>query len=305
VPDLQEDPRRLTIDQNLNVRALLVAPVKSHTQCTGTLSVQSAIPNTFTADDEQLLTVLGIQAGMAIENARLFSTQQRARRIAERQRERVRHMAHRIVIAQEEERQRISRELHDDVGQALTSLKIGLSLMRKDLSAVDEPVQQTLAELIDLTNKTMSSLRLLVHNLRPPGLETYGLAASLEGLCQDFVAHTHLQVEYSGIELPKLPQLTELSLYRFVQEALTNVLKHADATWVDVIVNADAENIWLFISDNGNGFDLPQTLAAADLTGGLGIGGMIERLEMIGGYLDIQTAPTQGTRLVARVPLLE
>ncbi|MCA9975585.1 MAG: GAF domain-containing protein, partial [Anaerolineales bacterium] len=301
VADVQTDPRRLPIDLSINARSLLVAPVLSRLRRIGTISVQGATPNAFTADDERLLTILGVQAGMAIENAQLFADQQRARRLAEAQRERMRILAQRVVKAQEEERARIARELHDESGQSLTSLKISLDLLRSLVPDDMVDVKQGLSDILDLTDKTMSNLRLLSHNLRPPGLDAYGLNAALEGLCHDFKIHTSLVVTYKGVELPDLATLASLSLYRFAQEALTNVVKHAAATAVHVTLAQELDMISLTIEDNGSGFSIPNLEETVPVNGA-GLVGMVERLEMVDGRLDITSTPGQGSRLTAVVP---
>ncbi len=301
VADVQADPRRLPIDLSTNARSLLVAPVESRHRRIGAISVQCATPAIFTTEDEQLLTILGVQAGMAIENARLYAAQRHARTRAEKQHQRMRHMARRVVEAQEKERARIARELHDESGQSLTSLKISLDLIRSLLPDDMVEVREGLQEVLDLADKTMSNLRLLSHNLRPPGLDAYGLDAALAGLCQDFQAHTALAIHYTGTELSDLAGLAALSLYRFAQEALTNAAKHAEATEVQVTLAQDSDMITLQIEDNGRGFivpDLDESVPAQ----GAGLVGMIERLEMVNGRLRIASTPGQGSRLTAVVP---
>lgn len=305
IPDLQLDSRRLPIDEALQIHCLLVAPVQGRERRLGTLTVQCQVPETFTADDERLLTILGVQAGMAIENAHLYEAEQRARKAAERRREGMRRLARQVVVAQEEERQSIARELHDETGQALTSFKIGLEMLRSQLPEDIASVREDMEMLIELADKTMSNLRQLAHNLRPPGLDAFGLDTALAGLCHDYVSYTKIPVLYKGIELPPLPTLTSLSLYRLVQEALTNATRHAQATQIEVQLQCDAEEIVIAISDNGLGFNPPSDLEAAEDYRGAGLRGMYERLVMINGQLEIYSTPGKGTRLVARAPLTE
>jgi PAS domain S-box-containing protein len=305
VTDLQNDPRRLSIEPSTNVRSLLVAPVQGRLRGIGTISLQCAVPNTFTPEDEQLLAILGVQAGMVIENARLLENQRRARQLAERQRERMRRLGQQVITAQEDERQRISRELHDEAGQSLTSLKISLDLIRAMLPDGLASIKQDMGEISELADQTMSNLRLLAHNLRPPGLDAFGLDAALGGLCQDFALHTQLKVEYKGTDIPDLPPRSALSLYRFAQEALTNVAKHAGARRVEMTLLADAEKIRLSVADDGRGFALSSELEEPVKMAGIGLTGMYERLETMGGSLEVQSAPGQGTTLIASVPIVE
>ncbi len=299
--DMQTDPRRLPFDVSVKAHSLLAAPVESRQQRIGTISVQCSTPRQFTAEDERLLTILGVQAGMAIENARMHALQRRARQRAETQRERMRRMAQRVVEAQEMERARIARELHDESGQSLTSLKISLDLIRSMLPDELADIKDSLWDVLELTDKTMSNLRLLSHNLRPPGLDAYGLNAALAGLCQDVETHTHLSVNYTGTDLPGLAAMSALSLYRFAQEALTNATKHAEATQAQVSLAQESDVITLTITDNGRGF-VPPNLEEAIPVHGAGLVGMVERIEMVDGHLNISATPEKGSCLTAVVP---
>ncbi|MCA9972925.1 MAG: GAF domain-containing sensor histidine kinase, partial [Anaerolineales bacterium] len=302
VPDVQRDPRPLPLHLHNGTRSLLVAPIESRRQRLGTISVLCKEPEIFTPDDERLLKVLGVQAGMAIENARLYAAQRRARKLAEKRRERMRHMARRLMQAQEEERARIARELHDESGQALTSLKISLDMIQMLLPDDMGDVKESLQEIVELTDKTMSSLRLLSHNLRPPGLDAYGLHAALAGLCQDYETHTNLAVSYTGVELRDVAPLLALALYRLAQEALTNVVKHAQASQAWVTLAQQGDQLVLTVTDDGQGFTPPNLEEIAPGSGD-GLRGMVERLEMVSGQLEITSAPGEGVRLTAVVPL--
>jgi len=145
-------------------------------------------------------------------------------------------------------------------------------------------------------------LRLLSHNLRPPGLDAYGLNAALEGLCQDFAHHSSVVITYSGVDVPSLSALAELSLYRFAQEGLTNAMKHATATHIEVNLVPEPDVVILTVTDNGRGF-VPPDLDENIPSEGVGLVGMIERLEMVDGSLEIESTLGAGSRLTAVVPL--
>ena len=301
VADVREDARVSDFARSVGVRSIVVAPIQSRNRSIGTISSVSRTPHTFTAEDERLLTILASQAAMAIENTQLYDSQRRARAVAESQRERLRELTQRLVTAQEDERLRISRELHDEAGQALTSLKISLDLLRSGLPPEQEHLRTRLADVAGLADETMETLRTLAHDLRPPGLDAFGLNVALEGLCYDFSARTMLPVQYHGLDLPELPMAVALSMYRLVQEALTNIIKHAEATQVVISVARSDGQLELSIADDGKGF-----LAESDMTrqrSGIGLVSMRERAELVGGTLAIETSPGQGTRLVARIPL--
>jgi signal transduction histidine kinase len=206
----------------------------------------------------------------------------------------------RLVSAQEEERMRISRELHDEAGQALTSLKISLDLTRGQLPEEQAALRKTLGDLGALAGETMDTLRMLAHDLRPPGLDAFGLNVALEGLCHDYAKRTLLSVAYTGTELAGLRTTVALSLYRLVQEALTNIAKHAEARSVSVNLAHADQALHLTIIDDGKGFSMDSN---GQQHNGIGLVSMQERTDMLGGTLEIDTAPGRGTRLTARIPV--
>lgn len=299
VADVQTDERASKYAHSLGLHSLLVAPIQSRNRRLGTISLHCRQPGAFTDEDERLLTILASQVGLGIENANLFDSQRRARLVAELQRGRLRVLTDRLVTTQEEERLRISRELHDEAGQALTSLKINLDLLRAGLPADQEYLRTRLTDLASLTGETMDTLRTLAHDLRPPGLDAFGLNVALEGLCHDYSTRTGLLAAYEGVELPGLPTTVALSLYRFVQEALTNIAKHAQARHVAVHLQRDDGELVLSVADDGNGFTYDPNVSQ----GGVGLVSMHERADLLGGRLDIDTAPGRGARLIIHVPL--
>jgi signal transduction histidine kinase len=272
-------------------RSLLCVPMKMGGETIGVMQVQSYRLDAYSQEDIELLSALANVAVIAIENARLFE-QVRAGR------ERMRRLTQEIVSAQEEERRRLSRELHDEAGQALTALKISLDLIQSDLPVEDDSLCQRLGEAVALTETTMEQIRLLAYGLRPPALDAVGLSYTLEGLCRDFAERTQLSIDYDGAGLPELPEAVNICLYRFLQEALTNVAKHANGNQVWVSLRCDAETVSLSVEDDGQGFD-----KLAKTPAGIGLLGMRERIELLGGQLGIESWPGQGTCVTARIPL--
>jgi signal transduction histidine kinase len=155
-----------------------------------------------------------------------------------------------------------------------------------------------MGEVVALTDMTMERLRTLARDLRPPALDTAGLNPTLEGLCREFAKRVNLTIEFEAEELPALPDLVNICLYRFLQEALTNVAKHAQATQVQVKLAANASAVSLTVQDNGGGFD-PQTGLPPK---GIGLLGLQERLELLGGRLELKSQPGQGACLAAHLP---
>jgi signal transduction histidine kinase len=214
-------------------------------------------------------------------------------------------LAKQVVQAQEEERHRVSRELHDEAGQALTALKISLQLIQAELPPEAAPVAADLADAIALVDTTRERIRVLAHDLRPPALDAVGLNLTLEDFCRGFAGRTGLAIEYSGVETDAaapLPDAVSICIYRCLQESLANVARHAEARQVKVALRREGGEVRLVVEDDGKGFD-PRSLGASrGAAAGIGLVGMSERIELLGGSLDIAAAPGRGTRLEACLP---
>ncbi len=215
----------------------------------------------------------------------------------------VQELAKKVVLAQEAERRRVSRELHDEAGQALTVLKISLELLQADLPESKEELLKNLGEAIALINGTRERIRLLARGLHPQTLDTLGLNQSLEELSRTFSRRTQIPVAYTGLDLPDLADAVNICLYRFLQEGLTNVARHAEAKKVQVVLEIVEGIVCLVIQDDGRGLGAKSAASRARSHSGMGLAGMQERLELLGGWLDIESDAGQGTRLVACLPL--
>lgn len=207
----------------------------------------------------------------------------------------------RIVKAQEDERQRVARELHDQAGQALTAIQFGLARLEKagDLAQA----RQEAAALRALTIQTMDEIRNLAVDLRPSMLDDLGLLPALRQYLRDFGRRTGIMAELvvSGTPRRLLPEL-ETNLFRVVQEALTNTAKHAGATKVTVLLDW-GQTLTVRVEDDGRGFDLEQALRNTEKRS-LGLFGMQERVALFGGRLSLQSQPGRGTVVEAEIPLL-
>ena len=250
----------------------------------------------FSESELALLRGLADQAALAIQNARLLDQVQTGG-------ERLRQLNRKLVATQETERRRISKELHDEAGQYLTAMKISLDVLKNRLS--DELVSQKeqLIDLAEMTDELMERLRMLAHDLRPPALETLGLKKTLEGLCRQFAARTNLSISFEGTKIPPVPDETTVTIYRLVQEALTNVAKHAQANSVKVKIGEWNAVVVVSIEDNGQGFSIEELETIKTSIDGMGLGGMRERLDFVGGQLEIYSEPGKGTKIIASIPL--
>ncbi len=213
------------------------------------------------------------------------------------QRESLRDLARRLVAAQEQERLRISRELHDELGQVLTAHLINLQLLNGDLPPQASALRPRLEALAQDTSETLARMRQLAQDLRPPALETLDLPAALENYCQDYGERSHLQIHFETEPIPPLGDTAAITLYRSMQEALTNVVRHAEASQAWVELALENESITLTIQDNGKGFS-----STGVKSHGIGIQGLRERLTMAGGSLTIRSTPGRGTILTASLP---
>jgi len=201
----------------------------------------------------------------------------------------------RIVAAQELERRRLARELHDETGQALTSILLGLRTVES--AQTPEQAKQAAGDLRELVLSTLHDVRRLAVELRPKALDDFGLEPALERLTTTLAEQTGIEVDYHARISARLPADVETALYRIVQEALTNIVKHAQATHLSVVVTRQRNSVKAVIEDDGIGFE-PE----ATRDDGLGLLGMRERLQLVGGRLMIESAPGSGTTIVAEVP---
>jgi signal transduction histidine kinase len=219
---------------------------------------------------------------------------------ARRYRSRLQEMSSQVLEAQEAERKRIARELHDDTAQALTSILIRLRLVEHTVQ--DEKVRAALDELRDLVALGLDSVRRMAMDLRPAALDDLGLAPALQSYAGKFSERWGIKVSarISGLE-ERLPADVELVLYRVAQEALTNAAKHAGASYVGLTLSRKGSEVTLTVTDDGRGFDQEEQKRKEGA--GLGLFGMGERLALVGGALSIDSLPGKGTTVSARLPL--
>jgi signal transduction histidine kinase len=204
-----------------------------------------------------------------------------------------------IILAQEEERRRISRELHDEAGQALIGIHMSLENILNDSPTMDQEKRQRIEKTVELTDDALKEIRALAYSLRPPVLDLLGIHLTIKQLCLDFSEKSKLNIIYAGIELPVLADELAITIYRVVQEALTNIAKHAHAKHVSVKLGFSSEGIiQLTVRDDGKGFD-PRAQ-----TKGIGLTGIRERLRLLNGSLDIDSVKGKFSQLTVFLPLV-
>jgi signal transduction histidine kinase len=277
-PEIHQDSARL-----LRATTGLYVPLLARGQGIGVVIVHDKLgPDPrFTDGDLRLAEQFGARAAIAVDLSR---------RVA-------RDSLRRVVSGQEIERQRLARELHDETGQALTSILLGLKAVEEAPSP--EEMRSAVASLRELVVATLQDVRRLAVELRPKALDDFGLVPALERLVNLFSESTGIAVELEAtLGDRRLPAEVETTLYRIVQEALTNIVKHAHARKVSILLVRRADNATVVIEDDGEGFDPEQTRED-----GLGLLGMRERVSLLDGRLTVESSAGAGTTLAVEVPV--
>jgi signal transduction histidine kinase len=276
-PDVSPEVTRL-----LRARTGLWVPLVTRSGAIGVIAAHDKLgPDArFTDNDVRLAETFATRAAVAVELSERFE----------------RDALRRVVDAQELERRRLSRELHDETGQALTSILLGLRALEDTLEG--EESRKATAELRELVVATLQDVRRLALELRPSALDDFGLVAALEHLTTTFGEQSGIKVDFeAALGEGRLPPEVETALYRIVQESLTNIAKHAQARSVSIALTKVDGAVKAVVEDDGRGFD------PASTDGGFGLVGMGERLALLGGRLRIESSPGSGTTIAMDVPL--
>ncbi|MHB1510060.1 MAG: GAF domain-containing sensor histidine kinase [Acidimicrobiales bacterium] len=306
--DLGADPRSCGFPpSHPPMRAFLGAPISRRGRRLGNLYLtEKHGAAAFDAEDEALVMALAAFAAGAIESAQLVAaerdrTEAVAGQVAAEVRERARgELLGAVIAAQEAERARVARDLHDDIGQALTSVLLGLRLLE---GRGDDPapgVTGRVEDLRELVADALRRVRQLAFDLRPTVLDDIGLAPAVQRLVDEVAERSGVAVD-AAVDVEQHEWLTPALatvVYRVVQEALTNVVRHAQATSASVAVTVLRDHLRAVIEDDGRGFDPNQRP-----DGHLGIRGMEERADLVGGSVRVISVPGQGTTVVLEVPL--
>ena len=254
----------------------------------------------FTADRVRLCQAMANQTAVAVRNAQLLDAVMEHRRDLQK-------LSTQLVNAQEAERKRISRELHDEMGQALTMMSINLAAIEKELPSELAPtIRERLAETSSLADQVLGQIRELSLDLRPTMLDDLGLVSTLRWYVNRYAKRLNIEVEFEAIDLEdRLTADIETVLYRVAQEALTNVARHAQANRVRLLLERKESTVVAFIEDDGQGFDVEKLAGPEAPERGVGLLDIRERVTSLGGSFSIQSGPGQGTRLSVEIPIVE
>jgi len=272
----QETARRLEMSTALYV------PIVVRNEAIGVIGAhdRTGPDPRFTHEDLRLAETFAARAAIAFDLSR---------RVA-------REALQRVVTAQELERQRLARELHDETGQALTSILLGMRSVEE--ARTGEELGEAVERVRELVRSTLQDVRQLAVDLRPKALDDFGLVAALERLVESFREQTGIAVVLQAVVQERLPPDIETALYRIVQESLTNIVKHARAGTVSIVLTRTQRSATVVVEDDGVGFE-----PARAREDGLGLVGMRERVGLLGGRLTVESRPGAGTTFVAEVPL--
>ncbi len=273
------------------IGAVLAVPLLVGENLVGILTLgEKGAGDLYTQEDIGLLTTLAQSAALALENARLHEERMAM----------LRQQLARVTAAQEEERRRIARELHDGVGPTLAGVNIRLRTARKLLERDHHPAAEEVDELAEQVQESIQDLRRLIYDLRPAALDELGLVPALREYVARYRGEQGLEV---ALTLPqgggRLPAALETALFRIVQEALNNVARHAHARQVEVELAWDERVVTLRVVDDGRGFD-PQ---AVHVGTHVGLWSMRERVRELGGRFEVESAPGAGTKVGVVIPL--
>ena len=291
IPDVREHPDWSLPTNRVSEASWMGVPLFARGDVAGLFSLSKREPGYFNQEHVRLAEAMSSQASVAVENAVLFEQLQASAG-------RMRSLSRRLVEVQESERRQIARELHDEAGQALASLRYGLRLLEREIDLGGD-VTGRVAELMQRTDAVIEGLQRLAADLRPASLDHLGLEAALRQYARAAAAEYGLAIHFkaTGFTSERLPVALETALYRIVQEAMTNIVRHSRATKVDLLADRRGDLIRVIIEDNGVGFEPDRV----DHGEHFGLLGMKERAEALGGSLRIDSSPGEGTAVVVEV----
>ncbi|MDO9086606.1 MAG: PAS domain-containing protein [Anaerolineaceae bacterium] len=272
------------------VGSWIAIPLKASDQIIGLCLLEHVQPHFFTPDLIEWATAVASQAAIAIQNAWLFEQVRDGR-------EQLQALSRQLVEVQESERQYIARELHDEAGQTLASLMVGLKVMESE-SADQQAVIARSRELKQIADSVLENLHRLSVSLRPAALDHLGLIATLKQHTEMISQQHNLPIQFEVVgKIDRLPSEVEIAIYRIVQEALTNIVRHASATRADVLLEQHGDSMVVIVEDNGVGFD-----AKNPVVNHLGLVGMQERATMLGGLITFESSTDHGSTIKLEVP---
>ena len=311
IEDASSDPKLTReVVKRESIQAVLIVALKAKGKVVGTLCVATLAPRQFTSKDIDLLVHIANHIGVSVENARLYQrervmTEQIAKDAAteKQMRENLSFYLQQVTRAQEDERLRISRELHDDTAQVLADLSRGLASLNVRGTQLPKAIAERLEKLHGIADSALEGIRRFSQDLRPSILDDLGLVPALEWLVANLEKQSEIttRISVTGNRY-RLPPEKELIVFRIAQETLSNVRRHSKASAIEMTIDYGDDALTLIISDNGQGFHMPARASDLIQSGKLGIIGMRERARLVGGTLIVQSDVNVGTTVTLRAP---
>ncbi len=300
--DISSEPSaaRLDLIGSEGLRAFVSVPLRAKDTVLGVMNVASHVPHRFTKEDVHLLHTIGDQLGTAIEQAMLYERLRKAR-------ERLRKLARQNLVAEEEERRRIARELHDETSQSLSGIALQLEALIEIYSKSANPDTQLIAGLKKvqaLTVQVHKEVSRVISNLHPTVLDTLGLVAAARQHVKNTLQPLNISasVELKGTEM-RFPPDVEAALFRVIQGSVGNIIKHSQAKNVSIVLAYQPDEFSLTIRDDGQGFDVSRLTDVEETGRGRGLFSMRERIGFLGGTSGVESKIGAGTTVWARIPI--
>jgi signal transduction histidine kinase len=302
LPDISTDPHTAHPDlvSKEGLKAFISVPLQAKDKVLGVINVASHMPHGFTTNDLYLLHSIGDQLGVAIEQSRLYERLHKAR-------ERFRQLARQTLLAEEQERRRIARELHDETSQTLSGLALQLQAlvdMAEMSSSPDVELVAKLKKVQSLAIQVHREISRLIADLRPALLDTLGLVPAIRQYAESSLRPSgiNISVAVKGAER-HLPSEVEVGIFRWAQGAIGNIAQHSKAKNASIALEYRDDELLVHISDDGQGFDVSKITDIEESGRGRGLFSMKERVGLLGGICWIESRPGQGTDVRARVPI--
>jgi signal transduction histidine kinase len=281
-----------------NIISSVWLPLRVGTAQQGVMAVAYRSYHSFEEREMRLLTSLAEKTAIALANAKMYEN------LLEREHE-LKVLSGARVDAQESERRRIAREIHDGLGQILTAIKLNVEIM-EDSPGLGAEDQKKIKDVKSLLDSVMKEAREISYNLMPSVLEDFGLSPALQLLSERFGAQTGIHVSYfSKTDIGRLDQQMEVALYRIVQEAMNNSVRHGEASQLTVQLSTTETELRMTIEDNGKGMDEAMPTLRRAQGGGIGLASMRERVNSFNGSLHIDSSVNKGTLVIVELPLVQ
>lgn len=282
------------------LKAFISVPLRAKDAVLGVLNVASHSPHHFTQDDMHLLHTIGDQVGVAIEQAELYNQ-------LRTERENYKRLARHMLIAQEEERGRVARELHDETSQSLTGLSLNMEAILSIANTRDfgdAAFKSKLEKAYNISLQLNSEINKIMKSLRPTALDSLGLGPAIRQYAENRLQPVgiNVSVKQEGME-ERLPSEVEFGLFRIAQGSIANIALHSQAKNAVVSLRCNSDELTMQIEDDGKGFDASRPIEVDESGRGRGLFSMKERASLLGGTCDIQSQPGKGTSIMVRVPL--